>query len=208
MRHLLFVALLLLTYRVIAQAAYTLDSSNIVYAGIANLVIINIPNVPASQMTLIPSFGTIRPDTIRNRYLWEICHLDSNRATLLIRKKASDQILDAVTFKAKMLPPPSIDLRIQNCGGCPENQCGIAAFLKNFKFDVHCSMEQFEVGYISKGQDLIEKINHGARFNSEVQDLIRKAKPGDKYIFRKFHFKCGCDETVRRNYEPIIYTVK
>lgn|GEM_PF-5225213 len=196
-----------------AQSAYRLEKnqkSDVVYSGLENPITVEARGVSRQNLQLIPSFGEIKTDSSGN-FLWKICHLDSSRATLIIKDLAKNKNLDTAVFKVKMIPPPVFELAKPPSGfpGHGEWRGGINAVLSNFPFDIKCEVIEYEVSYLPKNQDLITKVNKGGRFTGEVYELKQKAKPGDRYTFNKFQFQCGCDETVRRQYnEPIKIMIK
>lgn len=199
-----------------AQSAFRLEKnqkSDVVFSGVENPIVVKISGTSNQSLQITPSFGETRRDSAGN-FLWKICHMDSSWATLIIKDLAKNKNLDTVIFKVKMIPPPKIQVGYKPLENPPKGIiCGRGgsawATVENFPLEVACEILQFEVTYYSKDGDPVDRINRGARFNVEVQEFCNKAKPGDRYTFRKFQYRCGCDETVRRQYdEPIKITIK
>ncbi len=190
------------------------EKSDVVFAGVDNPLTITIPGVSSQNIQLIPSFGEIRRDS-GDRFLWKICHLDSSRATLVVKDVVKNRVLDTAIFKVKMIPPPefklllndSIDSLPRNADFCPR-QKGIVPLVQNFPFDVKCEMLSFQVEYFPINASNVVKSNQYAGFNPGVLELVNSAKPGDKYIFSKFRFSCGCDETIRHSPEKLTFLIK
>jgi len=86
-------------------------------------------------------------------------------------------------------------------------QGGVSAILEGFDFDAKCDIVGFEVTYLPKRQDAITAQNSGARWNSQVQDYINKAKPGDAYFFDDVKCKCPGDPAAR-NIGQIAYKIR
>ncbi len=184
--------------------------SDIVYAGLSNVLRVEMPDGALNDLQIFPSYGTIRPDSVPGQFIWNICHLDSAHATLTLRKRG--QRVGSVAFKVKMIPPPKF---IFSRGGCRAingalvlTVPGIGAAVENFPFLVPCHMIRFTAIYLPKDQDPIEKINRGGRFSGEVDDLVKRAKPGDRYTYRDFRYQCGCDATIRRSIEVLNFEIK
>ena len=187
--------------------------SDIVYAGLDNLLRVEAAGVPPTHLQLLPAFGNIRPDSIPGHFIWTICHLDSSRATLVLRDRKRGQVLDTLIFKVKMIPPPKFVLLPRGTclpGGEPDldSPVGIAAVLENFQFEVRCNMVHFTAFIYPKGEDILQKTNAGARFQDVLNGYVMKVKPGDKFTFRDFRYQCGCDATVRRSLEVLNLEIK
>jgi len=196
-----------------AQSVFRLEKnqkSDVVYSGAENPISVEARGVSRQNFQLIPSFGEIKTDS-SGSFLWQICHLDSSRAMVIFKDLSQNRSLDTVFFKVKMIPPPAFELAKPptNVTGEIDWRGGVVAVLQDFPFDVKCKVIQYELNYRPKNQDSVNKMNIGGRFSGDVYELMQKAKPGDRYTFQKFQFQCGCDETVRRQYnEPIRITIK
>ncbi|MCC6461490.1 MAG: gliding motility protein GldM [Saprospiraceae bacterium] len=107
------------------------------------------------------------------------------------------------TYKVKRIPDPIPLLGAQKYPSAIPNgtfkaQSGIAAVLENFDFDAKCDVVGYTVAYQKKRADVIEKPNTGARYNSDVQDMVQKAAPGDVYYFLDIKAKCPGDQAGRK----------
>ena len=86
-------------------------------------------------------------------------------------------------------------------------QGSISAVLENFDFDARCDVVGFEVTYLAKRQDPFTMFNSGGRFNNEVSDFVKKAKPGDVYFFDEIKCRCPGDATAR-NLGSLVFRIR
>lgn len=194
-----------------AQTAFRLEQnqkSDVVFSGVENPITVEISGASKQNIQLIPSFGEIKKDSIGN-FLWKICHLDSNRAILIVRDLSKNKNLDTVIFKVKMIPPPTVYFQRFN----RDSRCsprGVFAIHESVLFDIRCDVIFFRMTYYPKGQDSVDRVSNkmGFGFGTEISELMNKAKPGDKYVISKIRFKCGCDDTERRHSESLSWEIK
>ena len=105
------------------------------------------------------------------------------------------------TFRVKGMPNPVTRLGNQNSGallsGTFKAQAGIGAWIDNFDIDARCKVISFDMTWVSKDKDPITLTNLGARFQKEANELIMKAKVGDRYFFDQVRAKCPGDKEAR-----------
>ncbi|MBL7809931.1 MAG: hypothetical protein JNN28_19065 [Saprospiraceae bacterium] len=196
-----------------AQVAVSLDKVNVLYpAGAENAMTVVVTDVPDSNLVLEPSLGEIKRVSL-GHYVWRICSRDTNAATLIIKDLRSNEVLAEKTYRVNMIPIPEPMLGSNKRhdprpNGEFKTQGGLALVLSKFDFDLKCDIVYFDLQYITKNMDSVVKRNTGARWNSEVQELINKAKPGDIYVFYHIAYRCGCDPMVRFHSDELIYKVK
>jgi hypothetical protein len=196
-----------------AQVAVSLDKMNVLFpSGADNFLTVAATDVPDSNLVLEPSMGDIK-NISPGHYVWHICHRDTNIATLTIKDLRNQEVIAVKTYRVNRIPIPEPVLGSRNKHGSQPNgafkyQGGLALLLKNFDFDLKCDVVHFHVQHLSKGMDSVVKKNTGARWNSEVQDLINRAVPGDAYIFYNIAYRCGCDPMIRYLSDDVVYKVK
>ncbi len=209
---LLSISFLCFAFSLPAQVAVSLQRMNVLYPGLENPMTVVVTDIPDSNLLLVPSMGDIRRTGL-GHYEWTICHRDTNFATLTVRDLQGDSVVSVFTFRVNRLPEPtpalggkqksSVVSNGEFCGGG-----GLAVLFQNFDFDPKCDIVRFDLHYIPKGQDGVVKRNNGARWNSELQDQINKAKPGDEYHFYNIAYRCGCDPMVRHLSDELNFTIK
>jgi hypothetical protein len=195
-----------------AQVAVSLDKMNVLYPGVDNPVTVASTDIPDSNLLLIPSMGEIRRSGL-GLYVWEICHRDTNFATLTIRDHVVDTLIKVFTFRVNRVPEPVPLLGAKHKSKVMSNgeYCssrGLAMVLENFNFELRCDLVHYDVQYVPIGLDWVVKRNEGPRFNSDVIDMINRAKPGDKYYFYNIAYRCGCDPMVRHFSEELSFIIK
>jgi len=197
-----------------AQVAVSVDGMNVLYPVLENPITVVSFDVPDSNLLLVPSMGEIQRTGL-GHYNWRICHRDTNFATLAVRDLRGDSVVIISTFRVNRVPEPTPRFggrkRRNNFipnGEYLQNSGGISVGFEYFDFDLRCDVVHFDLLYIPKGQDGVIKKNIGTRWNSEVQEQINKAKPGDEYHFYHIAYRCGCDPMVRYLSEELNFSIK
>lgn len=192
------------------SVAVSLDKMNVFYIGVDNPISVSAAGVSSNEVKVSGSGGGISlSPSGGGKYVVKVT--TPGEATLTVSGGGASQTFQ---YRVKRIPDPSPRL-----GGNPKNkggqmgngefkaQGGIAALLENFDFDAKCDVVGFEVTYLPKRQDPITAQNSGARWNSQVQDYISKAKPGDSYFFDDVKCKCPGD-VAARNIGGLAYKIK
>lgn len=211
---LLAIGFLCFSFSLPAQVAVSLDKMNVLYPGIENLMTVVSTDIPDSNLLLIPSIGKIHRSGL-GHYGWTICHRDTNFATLTVRDLQGDSVVRILTYRVNRIPEPTPYWGGKNKSSVMGNgvYCGVSGGLglvfNNFDYPIKGGgIVSFDLHYIPKRQDGVVKRNNGPRWNSEVQDQISKAKPGDEYHFYNIAYRCGCDPMVRYLSEELNYKIK
>lgn len=104
-------------------------------------------------------------------------------------------------FRAKRIPTPIPQLSGKTGGAIPNGtfkaQQGIIPVLEGFDFDAKCAIGGFRLVRIAPRQDPEFATAQGGRFSGEVEKLILKAKPGDRFIFEEIKARCPGDQAGR-----------
>ncbi|MEP7267680.1 MAG: gliding motility protein GldM [Saprospiraceae bacterium] len=175
---------------------------NVLYKGVENPIEVSAAGISSNQINV--SFdgpGTIK----RNGDGTYSVTLNNNAppgtsANVIVSANGAQATKKA--FRIKAIPDP-----MPRLGGIKENrvgngefkaQIGIAAILENFDFDAKCDIAGFTVVRAAKGEDLMEALNPGSRFNGQAANIIAMAKPGNSYIFQNIKCKCPGDEVNRK----------
>jgi gliding motility-associated protein GldM len=175
-----------------------LDKMNVFYIGVPNPITVSAAGVSTNELKVNAS-GVNLSGGGGGKY--EVNATTPGNATITL----SGGGLPATKFdyRVKRIPDPVPMLGAKFKGGAAlgsgefKAQGGIAAVLENFDFDAKCNIGGFNATYVAKRQDPVIKANGGARFGSEVSDLINKAKPGDIYYFDDIKAKCPGDSGSR-----------
>lgn len=86
-------------------------------------------------------------------------------------------------------------------------QAGIAAVIECCDIDARCEVVEYDVTYRPKEGALEDLPNKGARFETQVQELVNKALPGDTYFFSDIQARCPGDK-VARNLGKLVFHIK
>lgn len=176
--------------------AVQLDKMNVFYIGVDNPISVSAAGVSSNDVKVSAS-GVNVANKGGGHFI--VTASTPGEAVLTVSAPGVSQRFQ---YRVKRIPDPTPLLGAKHRGKAMANgefkaQGGIATVLENFDFDAKCDVVGFEVTYLPKRQDPITKQNSGARWNSEVQDWINKAKPGDAYFFDDIKCKCPGDAAAR-----------
>jgi len=74
---------------------------------------------------------------------------------------------------------------------------GIVLILENFDFDAYCEVVGFETTYLPKESEPISRTNSGEKWNNDIREWTKNAKPGDAFFFDDIRVKCPGDAEPR-----------
>ena len=114
-------------------------------------------------------------------------------------------------FRVKRIPDPVARLSQSSGGGMSSGefkaQGGVGAFLDNFDFDARCSIDGFRIVRVPQRQDPEIATNGGARYTSEAQKIVDKARPGDRFFFENVKARCPGDKA-GREINSMVFTIR
>ncbi len=176
--------------------AIQLDKMNVFYIGVENPISVSAAGVSSNDVK-VNATGVNVANKGGGHFV--ITATTPGEATLTISAPGVSQ---KFSYRVKRIPDPTPLLGAKHRSKQMNNgefkaQGGIAAVLESFDFDAKCDIAGFEVTYLPKRQDPITKNNGGARWGSDVQEMISKAKPGDAYFFDDIKCKCPGDAAAR-----------
>lgn len=200
------------SWPLLAQFAIGLDRMNALYPGMDNPITVAVSDVPDSNLLLLPSMGEIYRQG-PGQYNWRICHRDTTFATLTILDTIGRQEIGIYNYRVIRPPIPAPQLFPRPSSATMPNgefkaQGGIAMVFENSSLDYKAEIVSYLVMYFSRRSDPRVVYNFGGRFNSDIQDMIHRAKPGDRYVFSKFSYRIGCDPMVRYSTETLVFEIK
>lgn len=173
---------------------------NVIYIGLNNPVSITSPGIPDEKIHPSITAGTLT----KNGRTWEV----------MIKKQVPDnQVYISATadingrevslgrslFRVKRVPDPVAQIAGQTNGTIDRNTFlaagAIIPNMKDFEFDVYFTVSSYTFATLING-DWIPKNITGNRFSSEITDLIRNARPHQKFFFENIVAK-GPDGSIR-----------
>ncbi len=199
----LFCLLFLKTTWLSAQIVVAADKMNAVYPVVDNPISVVVSDVPDGRLLVTASMGELRKMDTLGHYIWHFCQRTSPEAALALRDTVAGEEVGVMRFRVQNLPKavPFFGPK-QPCANCMYNgdfraQGGISMVFQNFDFDLKADVVSYDVGYVSPNQDPVEKHNIGGRWNAEVAELVKKARPGDVFYFDNIRYRVSCDPVVR-----------
>jgi gliding motility-associated protein GldM len=178
------------------SVAVSLDKMNVFYIGVDNPISVSAAGVSSNDVKVSGSGVNVK-STGGGKYI--VTATTPGEASLTVAGGGASQTFK---YRVKRIPDPTPLLGAKHRSKAMPNgefkaQGGIAAVLENFDFEAKCDVVGFEVTYLPKRQDPITKQNGGARWGSDVGDMINKAKPGDAYFFDEIKARCPGDAAAR-----------
>ena len=180
------------------EVAVMLDKMNVLFVGVDNPLHIVVSDVPTGRLVLTPSHGNISKDS-SGGFLWRMCSFDSTRAWLILSDYTSGKPFDTVYFRVKLTPEPEFIVKNRIIGWIFHHDAS-----ENWKLQ----LISFEAEFIMKKSDPVVFVNQGRRFNGSVYEYMNRLVPGCHVIFSNFKWTVGCDPTVRRSDERLIFRIK
>lgn len=175
-----------------------LDKMNVFYIGVDNPISVAAAGVSSNDLRVVGSGITMTKDG-SSHYI--VRATTPGEATITLSGGGLPPT--SFKYKVKRIPDPIPLLGAQKYPSAIPNgtfkaQSGVAAVLENFDFEARCEVAGYTVAYQKKRADVVEKTNNGARYNSDVNDMIQKASPGDVYYFLDIKAKCPGDVATRK----------
>lgn len=196
----------------LAQVAVGLERMNALCPGIDNPITVAVSDVPDSNLLLLPSMGEI--SRLHNgQYNWKICHRDTTFATLAILDTVEQREIGVFNYRVirPPIPVPVLSLATNSTTfsvGQFKAQGGISMVFENTDWEIKAEIAGYELMYLPPHSDPSVTYNSGGRFNSRTQEMVYRAKPGDRYVFSNFTYRIGCDPMVRHSNETLVFKIK
>lgn len=188
------------------SVAVALEKMNVFYIGVDNPVAVSAAGISSNDLKVSAS-GVSISKTGGSNYV--VKATTPGEATITV---SGPGVTQTFKYRVKRIPDPTPLLGAkhkskQMANGEFKAQGGIAAVLENFDFEAKCDVIGFKVGYLKKRQDPVEKTNSGARWGSDVADIINKAAPGDTYFFDEIKARCPGD-AASRELGSLVFKIK
>ena len=180
-------------------ATVSADKMNVFYIGVDNPVSVAAGGDFSKINASVSGGGCSMSKTGSGKYV-VTCNTPTNDAKVTV--SAPDVETTSFPFRVKRIPDPIalIAKDIKSSMGTGEIKAyqGIRAELRNFDFQAKCNIMGFEIAYVPKRADAVIHIQRGGRFEGKTQEMINRAKPGDRYYFSNIKAKCPGDPAGRR----------
>lgn len=175
-----------------------LDKMNVFYIGVDNPITVSAAGVSSNDLNVSASGVTLTKSGSSN---YIVRATAPGEATITLSGGGLPPT--RFTYRVKRIPNPVPKLGAQDFTSAIPNgtfkaQGGIAAVLENFDFEAKCDVIGYTVAYQKKRADVVEKENSGARYNSDVQEMVQRASPGDVYYYLDIKAKCPGDIAARK----------
>jgi gliding motility-associated protein GldM len=171
------------------------DKMNVLYLGVENPISVVAAGTPSGQMKVVAD--GLKLQALGNGKYMAIAE-KAGIATVTVSGGGLSPT--SFPYRVKRIPDPVMMMSKSRGGRMSvaefKAQTGIMAVLEGFDFDAKCTVQDFNVVRVRKG-DAVEAQNRGGKFGSEVQRLQDGAQRGDIFYFEKIKVKCPGDALPR-----------
>jgi hypothetical protein len=185
------------------------DKMNVFYVGVNNPITLMAADISASALKVEISGDGARLRKIGRTSYIVTCEKQGSITLTLENKETGKRYY--FKYRAKKIPEPSIRLGKLADGDITVatfvQQPGLATWLYGFDFDARCTVKQYKVLHYNKKNKMVEMLNTGGRFEEATLAEIKKAKPGDVYIFTEVEGDCPKD-TASRHFNSLVFKIK
>lgn len=188
----------------VGERSVTVSASkmNVFYVGVDNPVEVSAAGVPSNQIKVSmggAGEGSIKPSADGN-YIVNVGRPTKLGEFAKINVTAPG-LNTSKDFRVKRIPDPVPKLSKSRGGvmgsGEFKIQPGVFPVLENFDFDAKCDIVGFQLVRVPKRQDPQVSDNRGGRYSGETMELVKKAKPTDKYFYENIKCRCPGDPAPR-----------
>ncbi|MFM8492130.1 MAG: gliding motility protein GldM [Bacteroidota bacterium] len=163
------------------------DKMNVFYIGVDNPVSISAPGVKPADLTPSITKGTLTGSG--GKYVVRV--MEPGKVNVDVRSKGEAgkgaSMLGSSEFRVKYVPDPIATVGSLPAGSVASTkfkaQGGMIALLKDFDFDLRFEIRSFRLIYLAPRKDAQVVSVSGPVFTQAAQNIIRNAKPGDRFIF-------------------------
>ncbi|MDT8393755.1 MAG: GldM family protein [Bacteroidales bacterium] len=161
---------------------------NVFYRDVDNPVSISVPGIAKEMIRPSISAGTIKPDPV-DRGDW-IVRVPKSVSSVTVGAMAEYEgkmmNMGSFEFRVKRVPDPVAEIAGMTEGTINRNTLlaanAIIPVMKDFDFDLNFLITSFTMGTMING-DWVPKRAGGNQFTSEMQDIIRNSRRGQKFFF-------------------------
>lgn len=161
---------------------------NVFYRGVDNPVSISAPGIAKEKIRPSITIGTITPDpTAKGDWIVRMPK-GATKATVSASAEYEGSMMNmgSFEFRVKRVPDPVAEIAGMKEGNINRNTLlaanAIIPKMYDFEFDLNFIVTSFTMGTIING-DWLPKRGRGNQFTSEMQDIIRNSRRGQKFFF-------------------------
>lgn len=195
-----------------AGASLQLDKMNVMYIGVENPISLSASGYNIEDVSLsLP--GATLTETGKGHYSATVSKVGNLDWSILGKSRTTGGGATKIgggIIRVKTIPDPTAYVAGMTSGvinaGAFRVQQGVVAVLKGFDFEAKFTVTKFTMIYIPRVGDVVKADINGNRFSTrEAQDILTRAKPGDRVFFEGIK-AIGPDKTVR-SLNPVTLTL-
>lgn len=201
----------IITYRIsVPNVSVFADKMNVFYVGVDNPISVLAGDFSTSAVKVeISGTGAKIRKTSRTTGYVVTCEKPGKVTITVVDTRTGKKF--PFQYRVKRIPEPRVRLGKLRDGEIKVAQFiaqpGLAAWLDNFDFDARCTIKEYKVLHYSKKNKVVELLNTGGRFEEATLAEIKKAKPGDLYVFTEVKGDCPKD-TAGRSFNSVVFKIK
>jgi len=167
------------------SATVSADKMNVFYIGVENPVTISVPGVPNDKVRASISNGSLSPAG-NGKYIVKVTGGAEAVINVTAQMTGGAKPMGQTRFRVKPLPTPIPKLAGKISGNFTKAeilaQPHILAVLENFDFELRYNVVSFVFTYRNAAGDLLDINGSGMMLNPQMQEKIRAAKRGDRFM--------------------------
>jgi len=177
------------------------DKMNVLYIGVDNPLSVSVPGFGPDKVSASIPGATMRSKG-GGKYIAKVRRPGKVNVNVSVKdEEGKSKVVGKAKFRVKRVPDPVPSVAGQSGGSIKTStfkaQAGIIAELKDFDFDLRFRIVSFEMLYSKPRADLVSAKGTNERFTPKMKAMIKRAKPGDTFVFNDVKAK-GPDGTTRK----------
>ncbi|MEZ5017202.1 MAG: gliding motility protein GldM [Flavipsychrobacter sp.] len=173
-------------------ASIQLDKMNVFYIGVPNPITVSAAGYSLEDISVNIPGATVTENTSagKGHYIVNVTKAGKVPADIMAKTDNGPKKVGGLEIRVKYIPDPVAKIGGKTGGGLLTNvfkaQSGVVAELEAFDFEARFVVTEFEFSLLPKRGEILGPFPvksaylKGPRGNKQVEDLINRAKPGDK----------------------------
>ena len=202
-------------YTVVAPSAtVSADIMNVLYAGYSNPMSVSVPGVPANQVSLSMTGGTLR-QTAPGKYVAVPTNVGGDAVfTVSAHLEGRNQVMGKFNYRVRKLPDPTAYIPVGDnhfTGGKIAKQqlmsaSGIGAAIDDGLLNIPFSVKGFETVFFDNLGNAVPEVSNGTAFTDRQKNMMRVLSRGKRFFITKIRAQGpdGIERTLKGAVEVIV----
>lgn len=184
-------------YRQTPTVSVSADKMNILYIGIDNPITVAVEGVLSEDLTVTCEDGEVE-NLGNGHYNVQVRKPGKKKITVIAKGVTTQEII----YRVKRIPDPTANVGFIQGGSISAEriklESGVQAYLSNWPLEETCEIRGYYFTWTREGENPIEVVNAGEKFNDAVLKLLEQIQSGDVIYFDQIRAKCPGDPAARK----------